>query len=165
MSKKRSPRRCHRRRASERDHRLCDWVCRRARFPRSLDLRSSPAAGLAALVTTRGSMKPQDDRALGGAVRLLHGRFEAQFDDAHAARAAARDAHAVGFVVDVRQETTGWLAVGRRQLPYPGDERDRYASRFHAIATQHGGVLSQFVEEPPEILATHVAETSARGHG
>ena len=43
----------------------------------------------------------------------------------------------------------GWLTVARRQLPFPGDERDRYASRFHAIATQHGGVFRQFVEELP----------------
>ena len=82
-----------------------------------------------------------------GAVRLLRGRFEAQFGDAESARAAARDARAVGFVVDVQQAAVGWLAVGRRQLPFPGDERDRYASRFHTIATHHGGAFSQFVEE------------------
>jgi hypothetical protein len=90
------------------------------------------------------------DGAARGAVRLVRGRFEAQFEDMDAARAAARDARAVGFVVDVRQETTGWLILGRRQLPFPGDERDRYASRLHAIAAQHGGAFSQFVEEPPE---------------
>lgn len=110
-------------------------------------------------------MKSQDDRPVGGAVRLLRGRFEAQFEDVDAARGAARDARAVGFVVDVRQDTAGWLAVGRRQLPFPGDERDRYASRFHSIAAQHGGAFSRFVEEPPETLATHVADTSAGGHG
>lgn len=110
-------------------------------------------------------MTSQDDRAVGGAVRLMRGRFEAQFEDMDAARAAARDARAVGFAVDVRQDTTGWLTVGRRQLPFPGDERDRYASRFHAIATQHGGAFSQFVEEPPETLATHLAETPERGDG
>jgi hypothetical protein len=105
---------------------------------------------------TGASITPQGD----GAVRLLRGRFEAQFEDMEAARAAARDARAVGFVVDVKANVTGWLAVGRRQLPFPGDERDRYASRFHAIATQHGGAFSQFVEEPsPDALATHVAET------
>jgi hypothetical protein len=87
-------------------------------------------------------------------VRLVRGRFEAQFDDVEGARAAARDARAVGFVVDVREDGAGWLAVGRRQLPFPGDERDRYASRFHGIATQHGGALRQFVEEPPELVAT-----------
>ncbi len=92
-------------------------------------------------------MTPQDDRGVDGAVRLQRGRFEAQFEDAEAARAAARDARAVGFVVDVQRAATGWLAVGRRQLPFPDDERDRYASRFHTIASQHGGAFSQFVEE------------------
>ena len=95
-------------------------------------------------------MQPHGERAVGDTGRLLHGRFEAQFEDVDAARAAARDARAVRFVVDVRQDTTGWLAVGRRQLPFPSDERDRYASRFHAIATQHGGSFSRFVEELPE---------------
>jgi len=32
-------------------------------------------------------------------------------------------------------------------LPFPADERDRYASRFDAIARQHGGAFSGFVEE------------------
>ncbi len=109
-------------------------------------------------------MTLEADRAVDGVVRLLCGRFEAQFDDVGAANAAARDARAVGFVVDVQHDTTRWLSVGRRQLPFPGDERDRYASRFHAIATRHGGAFSQFVEEPPETLAIHVAETSERGH-
>jgi hypothetical protein len=102
---------------------------------------------------------------MGGAVRLLRGRFEAQFEDREAARAAARDARAVGFVVDVQQDARGWLTVGRRQLPFPGDERDRYASRFHTIAKQHGGAFSQFVEEPTDVLAPHVTETSGRGRG
>ena len=97
-----------------------------------------------------------DDAAVGSAVRLVRGRFEAQFEDVDAARAAARDARAVGFVVDVQQGTAGWFTVGRRQLPFPGDERDRYASRFHAIATRHDGAFSQFVEEPAETLPTHV---------
>lgn len=88
-----------------------------------------------------------DNGAQGGAVRLLGGRFEAQFGDLEAARAAARDARAVGFVVQVDKNGMGWLAVGRRRLPFPGDERDRYASRFHTIATHHGGAFSQFVEE------------------
>jgi hypothetical protein len=100
------------------------------------------------------------DRAASDAVRLVSGRFEAQFEDMEAARAAARDARAVGFVVDVRQGARGWLTVGRRQLPFPSDERDRYASRFHAIATQRGGAFSQFVEEPPETSTAQVAADS-----
>ena len=102
----------------------------------------------------------KDDAAVRSAVRLVRGRFEAQFEDVDAARAAARDARVVGFVVDVQQDTAGWLAVGRRQLPFPGDERDRYASRFHAIATRHEGAFSQFVEEPPETLPTRVPRDS-----
>jgi hypothetical protein len=80
-------------------------------------------------------------------VRLLSGRFEARFEDGDTARAAARDARAVGFVVDVQPAGAVWLAVGRRTLPFPPDERDRYASRFRAIATLHGGGYAQFVEE------------------
>jgi len=97
-------------------------------------------------------MTEQADRARSGAVRVFGGRFEARFGGADAAKAAARDARAVGFVVDVRQDATGWLAVGRRQLPFPGDERDRYASRFHTIATQHGGAFTRFVEELPDAI-------------
>jgi hypothetical protein len=100
----------------------------------------------------------EDNATHGGAVRLLGGRFEAQFDDLDAARAAARDARAVGFVVHVDQGATGWLAVGRRRLTFPGDERDRYAQRFHAIATQHGGAFIQFVEEPSETTATEQSQ-------
>jgi hypothetical protein len=96
---------------------------------------------------------PQADTARGGAARLLGGRFEAQFGDLEAARAAARDARTVGFVVHVDEIATGWLAVGRRRLTFPGDERDRYAQRFHSIAAQHGGVFIQFVEEPSETTA------------
>jgi hypothetical protein len=80
---------------------------------------------------------------------VTRGRFEAQFEDLEAARAAARDARAVGFIVDVPRETAqGWRVVGRPKLPFPNDERDRYASRVHAIATRHGGEFSRFVEEP-----------------
>lgn len=87
--------------------------------------------------------------------RFVRGRFEAQFEDVNAAKAAARDARGVGFVVDVPRETAeGWLVVGRRRFAFPGDERDRYASRFHAIARDHGGAFTQFAEEPPEIGAT-----------
>jgi hypothetical protein len=91
-------------------------------------------------------------RHAGGPVRLLRGRFEAQFDDVEAAQAAARDARAVGFVVDVEAGGRGWLAVARRQLPFPDDERDRYASRFDGIARQRGGAFTRFVEEPPDAI-------------
>lgn len=57
----------------------------------------------------------------------------------------------------------GWLAVGRRQLPFPDDERDRYASRFHAIAIQHGGAFTQFVEEEPDVSPSSWARTSKEG--
>lgn len=80
---------------------------------------------------------------------LTRGRFEADFDDVEAARAAARDARAVGFVVAVPRETAdGWRVVGRHKLPFPTDERDRYASRIRTIAGRHGGEFSRFVEEP-----------------
>jgi hypothetical protein len=91
-------------------------------------------------------------RDAGSPVRLLRGRFEAQFEDAEAAQGAARDARAVGFSVVVQQGTRGWLAIARRQLPFPDDERDRYASRFEAIARQRGGALTRFVEEPPDAI-------------
>lgn len=94
--------------------------------------------------------RPTTHGASGGADSLMSGRFEARFPDEETARAAARDARAVGFAVEVRRVTaTMWLTVGRRKLPFPSDERDRYASRAHAIATQHGGAFSRFVEEPP----------------
>jgi hypothetical protein len=82
---------------------------------------------------------------------LLRGRFEATFGDSEAAKAAARDARSVGFVVEVSQESAdGWLIVGRRKQPFPSDERDRYASRLNAIATGYSGAFSRFVEEPLE---------------
>ena len=91
--------------------------------------------------------------------RFVRGRFEAQFDDVEAAKAAARDARAVGFVVDAPRETVGgWLVDGRRKLDFPGDERDRYASRFQTIARHHGGTFNRFAEESPGTEATHVAE-------
>jgi hypothetical protein len=65
--------------------------------------------------------------------------------------------------VDVQPESSGWLAVGRRQLPFPGDERDRYASRFHAVAIQHGGALTQFAEETSEVSPAPRAQTSGEG--
>ena len=80
--------------------------------------------------------------------RLMGGRFEARFVDGGSARTAARDARAAGFVVEMEEDRTGWLTIGRRALPFPADERDRYASRFRSIALQQGGTFIQFVEEP-----------------
>jgi hypothetical protein len=90
-------------------------------------------------------------------ITFIRGRFEARFEDEDAARAAARDARATAFVIDVRPDgADGWLIVGRQRLAFPTDERDRYASRLSAIATRHRGVFSQFVEEPlqPPAAAT-----------
>ena len=106
-------------------------------------------------------MKTYGD-GVAGDTSFVRGRFEAHFDDMDSAKAAARDARAVGFVVDVQEDTTRWLAIARRQLAFPPDERDRYASRFQAIATHHGGAFSRFVEELPETLAANGAEPSAR---
>jgi hypothetical protein len=114
----------------------------------------------AAAPTRRASPR---EHAIGDAVQLLFGRFEAQFAEQEAARAAARDARSVGFVVDVEPDPDGWLAVGRRKLSFPSDERDRYASRFHAIAAHHGGTFSRFVEETPDGSAGSRATTSEEG--
>ena len=83
-----------------------------------------------------------------GTIAFLRGRFEARFGSEDSARAAARDARAVGFVVDVRDDDHDWLIVGRRQQAFPSDERDRYANRLHVIATRHSGAFSRFVDEP-----------------
>jgi hypothetical protein len=86
-----------------------------------------------------------------GRITFLRGRFEARFEDEDAARAAARDARATAFVVDVRQDgADSWLIVGRQRLAFPADERDRYVRRLSLIATRHRGAFSQFVEEPLE---------------
>jgi hypothetical protein len=96
-------------------------------------------------------MTPSDAGTAAGGFSLVRGRFEARFDDVEAAKAAARDARAVGFSVDVRGDAAkGWLIVGRRKLPFPADERDRYASRVQAIAVRHGGTFRRFVEEPTD---------------
>jgi hypothetical protein len=110
-------------------------------------------------VTEDSSINPQDSDGARG-VHLMRGRFEARFEDVGSAQAAARDARAVRFDVAVRQIPTGWLIVGRRQLPFPVDERDRYASRFRAIASQHRGKYDQFVEEP---MPSAVLEPRVKG--
>jgi hypothetical protein len=50
----------------------------------------------------------------------------------------------------------------RQAWNLPRSHSDRYASR-RAIATEHGGAFSQFVEEPDETSAAHAAESSASG--
>jgi hypothetical protein len=93
-------------------------------------------------------MTLHDAPASGGA-GLTRGRFEAEFEEVEAARAAARDARAAGFVVDPPRKTaSGWQIAGRHKLPFPEDDRDRYANRVRTIATRHGGEFGRFVQEP-----------------
>jgi hypothetical protein len=148
----------------DRDHRLHGWVWCRRICPRSVDCRSVPAARL----TARVSMGGPDDTAPQGADknRFVSGEFEAHFDDAEAARAAARDARAVGFLVNPpREGAEGWLIAGRRKLGFPCDERDRYASRFQTIARHHGGTFNQFAEDPPRTEPRPRGRGQSRGAG
>ena len=86
------------------------------------------------------------DRAQG---QFLVGEFCASFRERDAARAAARDARAVGFVVDVQETGKGrWAMLARRKEPVPHDEQQRYAARLRAIAGKHGGTYTRFVREP-----------------
>jgi hypothetical protein len=79
---------------------------------------------------------------------LRRGRFELSFPGEHGAKAAARDARAVGFVVAIAEGgVEGWLIVGRRKDAFPADDGDRYASRLRAIARLHGGAYGRFVLE------------------
>ena len=79
---------------------------------------------------------------------IVSGRFDARFGEEQAARAAARDARSVGFEVTIHEHAVrGWLIVARRRQPFPGDDRDRYASRLRAIAVSHGGDYDGFVQD------------------
>jgi hypothetical protein len=79
---------------------------------------------------------------------LFRGRFELRFRDESAAHAAARDARCVGFVASVAKQTANaWLITGRRRESFARDDGDRYASRLRAIAAQHRGEYSGFVED------------------
>ena len=81
-------------------------------------------------------------------LQLSSGAFRTRFDDELAARAAARDARSVGFVVDVEDaKGTGWLTVSRRRHPFAPDDADRYARRLRTIASAHGGSYQDYVEE------------------
>lgn len=77
------------------------------------------------------------------------GEFYASFRQPDAARAAARDARAVGFVVEVHETGKGrWAIFARRKDPFPPDEQQRYAARLRAIAGKHEGTHRRFVREP-----------------
>jgi hypothetical protein len=81
-------------------------------------------------------------------LQLSSGAFHTGFDDELAARAAARDARCVGFVVDVEDtKGSGWLTVSRRRHPFAPDDTERYAGRLRTIATAHGGSYQGYVEE------------------
>jgi hypothetical protein len=79
---------------------------------------------------------------------LSSGAFRTRFADEPTARAAARDARSVGFVVDVESGAgSGWLTISRRRHPFAADDMARYARRLQTIATAHGGDYQDFVEE------------------
>ena len=79
---------------------------------------------------------------------LSSGSFRTRFADELAARAAARDARCVGFVVEVEQAGDhAWLTVSRRRHPFAPDDATRYAGRLRTIAGAHGGEYEEYVEE------------------
>jgi hypothetical protein len=81
-------------------------------------------------------------------IGLSSGAFRTRFVDEPAARAAARDARCVGFVVDVEPAADhGWLTVSRRRQPFAPDDAARYAGRLRTIAAAHGGDYEEYDEE------------------
>ena len=81
-------------------------------------------------------------------IGLSSGAFRTRFVDEPAARAAARDARCVGFVVEVEQAGDhGWLTVSRRRQPFAPDDAARYAGRLRMIAAVHGGDYEAYDEE------------------
>lgn len=83
--------------------------------------------------------------------QFVVGHFDAAFRDENAAKAAARDARAVGYVVDVEETGAGgWAIIAWRKDPFPADEQQRYAARMRAIAIRHGGSYMRFVPEAPQ---------------
>ena len=79
---------------------------------------------------------------------LRRGSFELDFPGEDAAKAAARDARTVGFVVAIREGDFGrWHISSRRKDAFPADDGDRYASRLRGIAGLHGGTYVRFVPE------------------
>ncbi len=82
------------------------------------------------------------------ATAFYSGTFHVRFDHERSARAAARDAGAAGFAVEIRDGgTTGWLNISRRKHPFPADERNRYVGRLRTIAALHDGEYVGFVED------------------
>ena len=76
------------------------------------------------------------------------GTFHVRFAHERAARAAAREAGAAGFAVEIRDGgQSGWLNVSRRKNAFPADERNRYVGRLRTIAAQHDGEYVGFVED------------------
>ena len=95
---------------------------------------------------------PESSIGIGSAdvsdLQLSSGVFRTGFDDELAARAAAREARCVGFVVDVEGTNgSGWLTVSRRRLPFAPDDAERYARRLRTIASTYGGSYQGYVEE------------------
>ncbi len=77
------------------------------------------------------------------------GVFHVRFAHERSARAAARDAGAAGFAVEILDGggASGWLNISRCKHPFPADERNRYIGRLRTIAAQHDGEYVCFVED------------------
>ncbi len=76
------------------------------------------------------------------------GTFHVRFAHERSARAAAREAGAAGFVVEIRDGgASGWLNVSRRKNSFPADERSRYVGRLRTIAALHDGEYVGYVED------------------
>src|SRR5262245_64890088 len=81
-------------------------------------------------------------------LQFVAGRFYASFPDERTARAAAIDARAAGFVVDVHETSVGvWAMLARRKEPFPDGEQKRYAARLSAIVTSHDGSDPRFLPD------------------
>jgi hypothetical protein len=81
-------------------------------------------------------------------MEFVTGCFHLQFREESAARAAARDVRAAGFVVEIcRQRVGPWVIVARRREPFPAEEQHRYASRLRGLANAYGGDCERFVSD------------------
>ena len=80
--------------------------------------------------------------------RFVAGLFCGSFDDGSAGRAAAIDARAAGFVVDLHETRAGaWAIEARRKEPFPSDEQRRYEAKLRGIVTRHGGTYDRFLAD------------------